>query len=232
MKRAILFLAIALIAVPVFAQVNTMKVYLSPQEFVTYGDFSFWRNKLNSYIDVQQGESFQEIDNPARHYSICFLTARSVTHATISGDPEIISLTPSDVAPSQIASALDTPVNNLPSAFRTSVQDALEAKGISFAWVGASNTVRDVLRYLIRVHFTAQRADGEQVSAILDLMKLHLDDPVNTISAAKRKQIKDWMSDKGLDTSWIGAQTDVRQVLHNIVNNLGYGKIKFGGQDF
>jgi hypothetical protein len=231
MKRLLTFVLLALFTLPVFAQDNTVKIYLAPQ--IGSGTFlDPFRSKLNNYINVQAGESFDEIDNPARRYSICTVIAQPATHQTIATDPTIIALTPNDVTPAQLQAVLDSPVSSLPSAFRTNVQNALEAKGISFAWVGASNTVRDVFRYLLRVHFFAQRVEGEGNINIFNFIKQNLDTTAKDLTAAQRNAVKNWMDSKGLSTGWITNTTTVRQVIHAIVTDLGFGIIKIGGQDF
>ena len=235
MKRLIVLCALLFLSSPIviFAQGdNTVKIYIAPQ--IGSGTFEDpFRSKINTYIDVSLGESFDEIDNPARLYSICFVTARPATHATITADSEIVSLIQQDVTPAQLASKLDMLVSDLPSAFKNNVKNALEARGISFAWVGASNTVRDVFRYLLRVHFFSQEASGlNSWNFIKQFILSNLTAQISSMDPAVVNIVKNWMASKGLDYSWVSGTTTVRQVLHYIVENRGFGPIKIGGHSF
>lgn len=231
MKRQILLLSMFLFGLQLLAQDNTVKIYIAPQ--IGNGTFEDpFRSLINNYIDVSAGEGFTEIDNPARRYSICAVTAQPITHAAITADPSVISLTPIDVTAAELAAQLDQLVSSLPLSFRNNVQAALEAHGISFAWVGATNTVRDVFRYLLRVHFFSQMADGEGNANVLAFIRANLDSTVQQLSAAQRNAAKTWMESKGLPTGWITNSTTVRQVIHSIVQDLGFGLISLGGQGF
>lgn len=231
MKRLLAVVLFALFALPLAAQDLNMKVYIAPQ--IGSGTFlDPYRSKLNDYIDIHAGETFDEIDNPARRYSICIVTAQPSTFAVIDADPDIVALTPNDVPPAQLAARLDDLVSTLPIAFRDNVRNELEARGISFAWVGASNTIRDVIRYLLRVHFFCQRAEGEGNADILDFIRENLDTTVAQTPVNIRNAVKTWMENKGLATGWITNQTTVRQILHSIVTDLGFGVIKLAGQNF
>ncbi len=232
MKKLLAVLLLALFALPLVAQDLNVKVYIAPQ--IGSGTFPDpFRSKINNYINVQAGETFDEIDNPARRYSICFVTAQPATHAAIAEDTEIVALTPNDVTPAQLQAVLDNPVSSLPLAFRTNVQNALEARGISFAWVDPpNNTIRDVFRYLLRIHFFSQRAEGEGNANVLAFIRQNLDTTVQQLSAAQRNAAKNWMESKGLSTSWIKGDDTVRMILQHIVYNLGFGVIKIGGHSF
>lgn len=104
-----------------------------------------------------------------------------------------------------------------------------EAAGYSVEWVG-SNTLRDVLRYFIRVAHLAQRL--EKTPLATRIFTLGLTATVGDLTTQQRNAVRNWMTDRGLATGWITNATTIRQVLHFIVLNLGIGKLKIAGKEF
>lgn len=231
MKRLLSTLMFLAFVMPAFAQDETVRIYIAPQ--IGTGAFHDpYRSKLNEYINVENGESFDEIDNPARRHSLCFVIAKPATHAAIAADAEIIAVTPNEVTKENVHAILDTPLSSLNQTFKQSVSDALEAKGVSFAWAGGENTIRDVLRYLLRVHFFAQRIEGEGNAPVFNFLKKNLTTEFSELTSAQKNGIKNWMESKGLATGWLRADTTVRQIIHAVVTDLGFGAIKIGGHSF
>lgn len=186
---------------------------------------------LNELIDVQAGDHFDEIDHPARKYSICTVTASQKTHDAIESDGRSVALTPllSDIG---FVSAMDTPFADVPQALRDKAKAQLESDGINTAWIMGTNTLRDVLRHLCRMHFFSQIADGVGNAALRGFLTRNLNETVGSLTVAQRTAARNWMQARGLGIGWITNQTTVREVVHYVVENLGWEKIRFGGTEF
>ncbi len=209
-----------------------MRLYLAPQS----GDGTPenpYRNILNDLIDLPAGDWFDEIDHPARRYSICTVYALQATHDRIAADARVTAISPRVVADAAAFKAdLDALFSSWPSAWRSAAQTRCEQLGISTAWITAQNTLRDVIRYLIRTHFFCQIADGEHNANVKALIAANLDATVGTLPAAVRNAARTWMQARGLAVGWIQNSTTVRKVVYYVVTNLGWGKARLGGEDF
>lgn len=207
-----------------------IRVYLAPQ----LGNGSFqdpYRSLLNEFVSVPDGETFDEIDNPARRYSICVVYAKQDTHDVIAADTRISVLSPLYADAAVFKSGLDAPFSSWPQELRQLVLTALDGKGINTGWITLSNTPRDVYRVLLRVHALSQIFDGTRRD-LLDLIRQNLDTKVSQIPAALRTAVSAWMQSRGLAIGWITNQTTVREILHFIVQNLGFGQFRFYGELF
>jgi len=159
--------------------------------------------------------------NFIRQYGLCYCWAEQATHDAISADASVIVMSPLFGVASDWLPWLDTPVSNLPDL--STARQKLEAIGLNFGWVTGEHTCRDILRYIRKFLIFEQRLWGDWVdnnAGIIEVIKLHIDSTVNTLSPALREQAKDWMAARGLAVGWITNQTTVREVLHFIVQNL------------
>jgi hypothetical protein len=209
-----------------------MKLYLAPQSG-TGAEEDPIRSILNDLIDINQGDWFDEIDNPARKISLCSVHASVQTHAIIQADGRAVLLTPNEITSSAaLKETLDAPFTSWPSAWRTAAKTGLEANGISVAWVTETNTLRDVLRYLLRVSVFAQIADYSGSSALKNFLAKNLTAKYSGLTTNQKNTVVSWMAAKGLATGWIESNTTIRQIIHYVMENLGWGKIKFSGEDF
>lgn len=155
-------------------------------------------------------------DNPVKQHSICRVSAIVSVHEAIISNNLGTAIGP-------LAKAINIyDVHN--SAYNTSI----ESYGYSVAWSDISSTIKQVLRYIVRNAHIAQRAKGEKVQALIDLLVLNTDSLVTVLPVAKRNVIRNWMENKGMSTSWIDANTTVRQVLHYIQTNLNIGNLRLG----
>jgi hypothetical protein len=123
------------------------------------------------------------------------------------------------VEDTELKTHMDSLINSLPNV--AALKTALETRGISTSWLSGSNTIRDGIRYLIRIFSTAQIADGQGNGNIKDIIGRNL-----------RNGVKTWMQSRGLAIGWITNQSTVREILHFIVENLGFGKLKMSGEEF
>jgi hypothetical protein len=204
------------------------RFYVAPQQ----GDGSYfnpYRSILNDLINIQQGDWFDEIDNPARHISICCVHALQTSHDAILADGRALPIG-SIFDDAQKTTFLNSLISSIPNL--TVLKTSLESLGISTSWLSGSNTIRDGIRYLIRVFSTAQIADGEGNTNIKNLISRNLDVTVQQIPVAIRNEVKNWMQAKGLAIGWINNATTVREIVHFIIENLGFGKFKMSGEDF
>ena len=207
-----------------------VRFYIAPQTIHTDSAGEYWASILNDLIDITQDESFDEIDNPARKISICCVHALDATHANIAADSRVIVASPlaNDIA--DMKTKLETLFNSISGV--ATLKTKLEAIGINTAWISGSNTLRDGLRYLIRIFTTAQILNGEGNTDVRDFIANNLDTTVVEVPVAVRNKVKAWMQNKGLAIGWITNSTTVREILHFIVENLGIGKLKMSGEDF
>ena len=105
-----------------------------------------------------------------------------------------------------------------------------ESEGYSITWVSGNNTLRDVLRYFLRIVVFGQIV--KRNALIKKIFELGLSSTVNALSPAERTAAKDWMVSRGLAIGWITNKTTIREILHFVVMNLGFGKIKVAGKEF
>lgn len=104
----------------------------------------------------------------------------------------------------------DSVVANAPRELR---QDALQyctAREIDVSWVTPQTPVVDVLNYI----------STERRNAYQWLANHSLSTPMSDIPVEVRSRFAQWMRHGGLDVSWMGANTTVRQVVKRILVDL------------
>ena len=207
----------------------SISFYLAPQQ----GTGTFldpYRSILNNLIDITQGDWFDEIDNPARHISICCVHTSDATHATIATNAQVITVSPLYADDSQLQTGMSTLLSSIPGI--GAIRTKLESNGIDTSWATGSSTIKDAIQYLIRTHSIAQIADGQAFTEVKQFIANNLDTTVGNVSATIRNRVATWMQNHGLDTSWIVGTTTVRQVVAYIINNFSWNKLRMSGQDF
>lgn len=206
-----------------------IRFYVAPQQ----GTGTFvdpFRSILNDLINVQAGESFTEIDHSSRRISICCVRASDTTHATILADARVFPASPLYADDVAMAAGMEVTLNNIPNI--AAIKTKLENAGVSTAWISGSNTLRDALRYLVRNFSTCQIADGEANANVKTFLTQSLDLTVQQLTVVQRNAVKDWMQAKGLAIGWIVNTTTVREIIHFIIGNLGFGKFRISGVEF
>ena len=188
------------------------------------------RSILNSLINVAAGDRFTEIDNPARLISICCVHASQATHDAIAADARVLPLGNLCADGVAFRTHLDSPISDLPNL--AALKTALEERGISTSWYSGSNTIRDGVRWLVRNFSTAQIAHGQGNGNMKAIIAGALDSTAGSYPLSVRNGVKNWMSSRGLATDWIKNDTTIRQVLHFIVENLGFGMLRLSGESF
>ena len=205
-----------------------VRFYVAPQQ----GDGTFqnpFRSVLNDLINISQGDWFDEIDHPARRISICCVHASDATHAVILADSRPVPISEL-YEEGAVGIGLAKIFNSITGS--TALKTKMENQGISTAWITSSNTMRDVLRYLIRIFTITQVSDGEGNTNVKEFLKANLTTTVAQIPVGIRTAIRDWMQAKGLAIGWITNATTVREIVHFIIENLGIGKLKMSGEEF
>uniref|UniRef100_A0A6M3JU11 Uncharacterized protein n=1 Tax=viral metagenome TaxID=1070528 RepID=A0A6M3JU11_9ZZZZ len=205
------------------------RFYIAPQKGIGTEENPY-RSILNDFINIHVGEWFDEIDHPARHISICCVHAGDTVHANILIDAKIFPISPLFNDESEISNGLNL---SFDSIFNISaIKTKLEEHGINTAWISKSNTLKDVLRYLLRNFAICQIIDGQGLINVKEVLKKALVLTVAEISQAQRIAVRDWIQSKGLAVGWINNQTTIREIVHFIVGNLGLGKFRMSGVEF
>ena len=186
-----------------------------------------WRNIIFDYIDTSIGEKLSVYDNNNRMFSLCMLQAEDATHTTVLALTEVTLLSLLASTLPELVGWLDSDWSDLSQAARDTAVARLETDGgISMAWIGSGNSLRQVFRYALQMHNINQRMRGEHKDQAIAFLQANLATEVKDVSPAIRNDVKDWMQNKGLAIGWITSSTTVRQVTHYIINNLGIGSIK------
>ncbi len=139
-----------------------IRIYIAPQ--IGSGTFQDpYRSLLNNFIDVSQGDWFDEIDNPATRHSICTVHASQATHDKIYADRltnpgrivYLSTLAPDDATKCVV---LQSTWLSFPLVFRKAAAAMLmKAANITDTDLSNAVTLKDVLRGLIHRNFTQQR---------------------------------------------------------------------------
>ena len=197
-----------------------------------------FRSLLTKFVNPVAGEGFDEIDHPARRISICTMEASTATLDAIEADPRVTPVIPIRATDrTHLAQILNAPFSSYPLAWRNAARTRLEALGVNTEWITGTNTMKDVLRQVIKMFSVAQVADGQGQANVVEFLKGNLDVAVSAISAAHRQALGAWMQSRGIDTSWITGTTTVRQVVATLPTNFSalYGRNvlhRFAGEDF
>jgi hypothetical protein len=118
---------------------------------------------LNDLIDIHAGDWFDEIDNPARHISICCVHASDDAHMAIEKDLKVIPVSLLYKDEAELKQGLGE------QAMLDTIHTTLVANGIDKNMV-VGITVRDFLSYLIKIFTVAQIADGKGDQATKNLI--------------------------------------------------------------
>ena len=130
-----------------------VRFYLASQK----GDGTFlnpYRSILNDLIDITQGDWFDEIDNPARHISICCVHASDDAHTAIEKDLKVIPVSLLYKDEAELKQGMSERVS------LDTIHATLIANGIDKNMV-VGTTLKDFLSYLIKIFTVAQIADGK-----------------------------------------------------------------------
>jgi len=225
-----------------------LRIYIAPQigsGMMLSPDPSTWsdttgpyRSLLNTFINPANGDNFDEIDHPARRISICTVEASAAVLTAIEADVRVTPVIPLRATDrAHLATILATPFSSYPLAWRNAARAKLEGWGIDTSGITGSHTMKDVLRYVVKMFSVCQVADGHGQANVKEFLKGDLDVQVSAIPVAQRQAIGAWLQSKGIDTAWITGTTTVRQVVATLPASFAtlYGRNvghRFAGEDF
>ena len=139
-----------------------IRIYLAPQIGSGTSTQDPIRSILNDFVDVRNGDKFDEIDNPSVKQSICTVYASQETHDAIYADRvtnpgRIVYIS------NLINNALDhdiglqTEWRTLPQAFKNAAISKLNDVGVTANDLSDTVTLKDVLRVVLHTFFNRQR---------------------------------------------------------------------------
>lgn len=162
---------------------------------------------------------------PQRQEYLVRVNAPQAIHDAIVANDAGTVISPMYADEAAEASALDAEFTD------ATYKAAVDGKHYSTSWMTTGNTFRDMLRYVVRMCHLGQRLHkfGPVVTRV---MELGLSSTVADLTAAQRTAVRNWMTNHGLATGWITNGTTIRQVLHFILTNLGFGKHHIGKLEF
>ncbi len=229
MLRTICILALLMCAAPASAALE-VNLYLAPQLGDGTTIETAYRSLLNDFVHPQNGEWFDELDNPVRHYSIVVLYAEPATHQAIQADSRVTRLIPMVSATvEQVRTNFDTPLTSLfSSGALTTLRARIEALGIDTEWATAATTMRDLVKRILHQHMVVQRTNVARETALDRLYALPLTGTVADLTDAQRTAAKEWMTRKGMPTAWITTSTTVRQLLRYIIERVNAEPLNVG----
>ncbi len=185
-----------------------------------------FRSKLCNYIVNDGTQDLWDWYNPARQHRFCLALCNSSLHATIVTDADIIALSPELADISAVNVWLDSIVD--PMSFAD-----IEKGGVPVHWaVGTTTTWRQLWRFVAAWHYVSQRFSGENDNHGLTFLKANLDHTVSSVPHTTRTRIASWMTNKGLDTSWITDTTPVRDIVSFIIQNADFPIMNHGPVSF
>jgi hypothetical protein len=185
-----------------------------------------YRSALTRHISEDgTGQTFEDwiqdpIDVGLARYA-CAL-ADSTVHAQCVADPDITALSPECATIAEVTVYLDTPLA-IVSGVRTTIEtDRIPLHDL----LDGANTHRELWRRLAVYHRVGNYLRGSGDAAI-EILRAALSGTVGQLPAAVRTRVRNWMAERGLDSTWITNQTTVRDVITYIVNNVALTGARF-----
>ena len=119
--------------------------------------------------------------------------------------------------------SLDNTVGSLTAARRLAIRTKLETIGFEFTWATLDTTIREILKYLIRLIQIASWAEVPISAANFNLNRT-----VGDVPAAARQRITGHMQDLGIDTSWITPAHTIGEIVQKIQRHTNGSMRLFG----
>ena len=172
------------------------------------------RSKLCDYVGGANGGYFWDWINDARPIRYALARCDDNLHDAAEADSDITPLSP------RFDDDLVLNVWGEDTNIAQVIKDRLEADGCNTAWIAAAHKRRHAIQYLSKLHVVMQRFKGAKDGDALEFFKRALNLTVADVPVNVRQRISTWMTNHGMDTSWIGGATEVRAVVHAILLNL------------
>lgn len=184
-----------------------------------------YRSKLANYITGTAGAWFEDwaLDptGALARYALAFCD--SAVHTTMAADVDIQQMSPQRDSLSDLLAWLAGPVGTISAGLRTLV----EGDGIPIDDFTVDTTRRTVWRRIALRHRMGQFMRGATDTDALAFLLDSLATQVSAIPVARRNRIAAWMTERGLDTSWIVGTTTVREVLRYILLGLNLKPLRW-----
>lgn len=186
------------------------------------------RAKIDLYITGETAETYWSWAYDVAAVQFCLAFAETVTHALAAADADITPLSPELADLAAVNTWLDGTVGTLGAVLIT----RLESDGFPVNWIDGATTRRELWRFITLHHVLTQRFRANPDADYLTYFKTNLDNTVNSIPAARRNKVRDWMTNNGMDTTWITGTTQVRQVVKYIAVNANLPMMPLGPVTF
>lgn len=187
-----------------------------------------YRSKIASTIDGTNG-TFEDwaLDPGGATGRYVLASCAPAVHAVLVADPEIMQMSPQVADTAALGVWLDGAIGTVAAALR----NAIESDGIPIDDFTVSSTRREVWRRIAMRHRIGQLMLGEGDGNALAFLVANLATQVSALTAAVRNRASAWMSERGIDASWIVGTTTVREVLRFIFVNNGFQRLRFARID-
>lgn len=189
-------------------------------------ELNAFRSALTPYITFAgDGSGFWDWVHEARLVRYCLSRADPAKHALAAAD--VVNITPYSAELADLAALnawLDATLVSVPLV----VKNQLESDGFSIAWAIGTTTRREAFRYISKVHVMMQELRRLADTDSLTMFQQGLDTTIGALSVQVRNKVATWMTNHGLDTSWIVGATTVRAVIHYVLTNINWPVMNFG----
>lgn len=192
-----------------------------------------YRSALTRYIHEDgTGATFEDwIQDPTDTGVARYALARceSAVHVACAADADVRPLSPEFANKAELATWLDAPVG---AEMTQTIRDVVEADRIPIDDVVVGVTTRRQLwRRIGMIHRVGNMLRGKRDDVVLDLLRRDVSTTVSQMAPTTRTRLRAWMTNHGLDTSWVTNTTTMRQILKFVVANLGVtpNTFKLGG---
>lgn len=187
-----------------------------------------YRSALSRYIiEDGTGATYEDwikdpIEAATAFYSLA--SAESTVHALCESDPDITVLSPEFATLEALQAWLD---GSISGEFSPTARTTIETDKIPIDDITTSNTRREFWRRLGIYHRVSNYMSGQGDGTALEFLKANLDSTVQQLPIAVRTRIRNWMTERGLDTTWITNSTTVRAVLKFLLVNVNITPNRF-----
>jgi len=167
------------------------------------------------YIDMSQGDRYAAMmPNPWKMWGLCKITTElQSTLDDIAGDADI-KLIPF-FSNTGVYLDLSATVADVNPTDRQKIANFLEERRIPTDWIEGGTTLREVMRFVVRLLMLVQKLKA-------NFPELDIDDTWSDIPAAKRTKIRAWADNHNIDYSDVTADTPIRQILKWFIIRYGW----------
>jgi hypothetical protein len=204
-----------------------VNLYISPLEGDGLSMETARKPILNQFLT--SGDRYDTIMNYGQLWALMLVVADTTTHDAICADSRITVVLPSNhVTPSQMRNHLDDPLSAFDNTWRNNLKSKLETLGVPTGWATNATTMRELIKFLIRVCQATCRQLNPSMRALLSVP---ITRTISSFTAGERASMAGWLNNRGVDTSQVTGSTTVGTVLtHLIEQGTGFKTIRSFGQ--